>query len=115
MFMSSPVLGADLLIGLSPKQKGQVFCLDPATGKTLWKSAGRMGDNAALLNAGSVLILLTTEADLIFLKPDARELVPLAKYRVASSPTWAHPAVSGSRILVKDRDSLASFQLMADG
>jgi hypothetical protein len=35
----------------------------------------------------------------------------LAKYRVSESATWAHPALVGSKLLVKDRDALLVFDL----
>ncbi len=55
MYMSSPVLVDDLLYGLSDKRRGQYFCLEATTGKTLWTSEGRQGENAALLNVNGVL------------------------------------------------------------
>ena len=50
--MSTPVLEGRPLYGLSHRKKGQLFCLDAATGKTVWLSEGRQGDNAALVAAG---------------------------------------------------------------
>ncbi len=109
--MNSPVLQGNLLFGLSRRKKGQFFCIDADTGRTLWQSPGRMGENAAILNAGKVLMLLTNDANLIILPPSAKDFVPIAQYTVASTPTWAHPAVIGNRILVKDETTLASLMI----
>ncbi|HEX8139629.1 MAG TPA: PQQ-binding-like beta-propeller repeat protein [Pyrinomonadaceae bacterium] len=109
LYMNSPVLQGNLLFGMSVRRKGQFFAIDADTGKTLWQSAGRMGENVALLNAGQVLLLLTNEAKLIVLSTTAKEYKPLAEYTVAQSETWAHPLVIGSRILVKDETSLTSL------
>ena len=78
-------------------------------GKTLWESSGRMGENAAILNAGDLFLFLTDEAKLFVLKSNATSFAPLKEYEVASSPTWAHPVLLGNRILVKDKTTLAAL------
>src|SRR4030095_12050903 len=107
MYMNSPVASGDYLFGLSHKRKGQFFCLDARTGKTLWISNGREGDNAAIVAAGSFLFLLTEGSDLLVTKNSPAQYEVLKKYTVAESPTWAHPVVMGKGILIKDRTTLA--------
>jgi outer membrane protein assembly factor BamB len=109
LYLSTPVLQGNLLVGMTARNKGQVFAIDADTGKTLWQSAGRMGENMALLNAGKVLLLLTNDARLVVLPSNAKEYKPVAEYTVASSPTWAHPVVMGNRILVKDETTLTAL------
>jgi outer membrane protein assembly factor BamB len=111
MYMNSPVLLGNLLFGLSHRNKGQYFCLDAASGKTLWTGDGRQGENAAMLLAGDLILSLTNDADLTVLPATAKLPQHVAKYRVADSPTWAHPVVSGNRILVKDVQWLALWSL----
>jgi outer membrane protein assembly factor BamB len=43
MYMNSPVLKGNLVFGFSHKHRGQCFCLDAASGKTLWLGDGRLG------------------------------------------------------------------------
>ncbi|MBI4605906.1 MAG: PQQ-like beta-propeller repeat protein [Planctomycetes bacterium] len=111
MFMSTPVLHGGTLFGMSQRQKGHLFALDPSSGKTLWKGPGRLGDNASILSAGEVLVVLTEGADLLFLKPKDSELVTVKQYKVAPSATWAHAVLAGDRILVKDRTALRALEL----
>ncbi len=112
LFFSSPVLQGNTLFGFSVLKKGQFFAMDADTGKTLWQSPGRMGDNAALLNlGGKVLLLLTNEANLIVLPVNTKEYAPAAQYTVANSPTWAHPVIIGNRILIKDETTLRSLKI----
>jgi hypothetical protein len=106
-YMSTPVLESGRLYGLSHRKKGQLFCLDAATGRTVWLSEGRQGDNAALVAGGGWVLALTTEADLLVLPTKGDAFAPARRYRVASSPTWAHPVATDDGVLVKDRDSLA--------
>mgnify|MGYP002624239840 CR=1 FL=1 len=110
MYMSSPVLVGDLLFGLSHFNKGQFFCLDAGSGKVLWLSEGRQGQNASIVKSGDFLLCLTTEAVLSVAKADSAAFQPVKSYRVAGSPTWATPVYFENKILLKDRDSLMLLQ-----
>jgi outer membrane protein assembly factor BamB len=107
MYMSSPVLTGDLLFGFSERKRGQFFCLRPGDGATLWSSDGRQGDNAAVVAAGSVWLILTSDANLIVARQNDKAFEPLRNYSVADSPTWAHPVVMAHGILIKDATNLA--------
>ena len=52
------------------------------------------------------MLAQTDEGELVVFDPSADQFRILARYKVADKPTWAHPAVVGRQILVKDRDSL---------
>jgi outer membrane protein assembly factor BamB len=101
----TPVLKGGRLYGLS--QAGRYFCIDATTGKTLWAdSAGMRGAFGSIVDAGSVLVGLTAQANLVVFDASDTGYTELAKYKVASSETYAHPVLSGSRIFVKDQDSV---------
>lgn len=110
LYMSSPVADGETLFGFSHRQKGQLFALDLTTGKTLWTSDGRLGDNASLVRTGKVLWALTTQGDLIVFKASEKQFEPLAHYRVAETPTWAHPVFLPAGVLVKDETKLTLWQ-----
>jgi len=110
-YLSTPVLDGGKLYGLSHRKKGQFFCLDAATGKTLWLSEGRQGDNAAILAGGGALFLLNTDGAMIVAARDAPAFKPLRTWKVAESATWAHPALVEGIVLVKDVDTLALWRL----
>ena len=110
-YLSTPVLDGGKLYGLSHRKKGQYFCLDAATGKTLWLSEGRQGENAAILAGGGALFLLSTDGAMIVAARDAPVFKPLRTWRVAESATWAHPALLEGIVLVKDVDTLALWRL----
>ncbi len=111
MYMNSPVAGGDLLFGFAHRNKGQFFCLDARTGLTLWTSPGRQGENASIVQAGDLLLLLTNDAELIIAKATAKGFEPVRRYSVAQSPTWAHPILIGHRILIKDADTLSLWSV----
>jgi outer membrane protein assembly factor BamB len=106
MYMSSPVLSGNLMFGFSHKNKGQFFCLDANTGKTQWVSDPRQGDNAAILQMGQRLLLLKDDGELIVAPLSAKGFEPMRRYKVADSPTWAHPLVLEKGIVIKDADSI---------
>jgi outer membrane protein assembly factor BamB len=107
MYMSSPVVSGDRLFGFSERKHGQFFCLRPSDGKPLWTSDGRQADSAAIVAASSVILILTSDANLIVARQNDKSFEPLRKYSVADSPTWAHPVVMGHGILIKDATNLA--------
>jgi len=110
-YLSTPVLDGGRLYGLAHRKKGQWFCVDAASGKTLWLSDGRQAENAAILAGAGVLFLLDTDASMTVAAADATGFRPLRKWSVASSATWAHPVVLDSGILVKDVDTLAFLRM----
>jgi len=106
MYMNSPALKGELLFGFSHKNRGQFFCLDAATGKTLWLGEARQGENASLVLAGGFLVSLTNDADLAVSAVSPGGMEPVRKYKAAESPTWAHPVLTGRGVLVKDEKAL---------
>ena len=107
MYMNSPVVAGERLYGLSNRNKGEFFCLNARDGAALWTSPGRQGDNAAIVDAGPVLLALTTDAELIVIRKNPKAFEVVRKYTVADSPTWAHPVLVGNDILIKDATTLA--------
>ncbi len=111
LYMSSAVTDGELLFGFSHRQKGQLFAVDLTTGKTLWTSEGRLGDNAALVETGPLLWALTTTGDLIVFRASDKQFEPLARYKVAETATWAHPVIFPNAVLVKDELNLTYWQI----
>jgi outer membrane protein assembly factor BamB len=106
-YMSTPVVVDDRLVGMSNRRRGHFVALDAKTGDSLWESAGRMGDNAALVLLGSSILALTNEGELLVLGAEASSFAPVRRYTVAESPTWAHPVPTSGGILIKDDSSLS--------
>jgi outer membrane protein assembly factor BamB len=113
MYMSSPVLANGRVLGLSHKKKGQYFALDPATGRLEWASAGAQGENAAFLLVGDSVLVLQGDGTLLVLRGDATSFAPARTYRVAGTPTFAHPVPAGGGLLIKDESGLSLHALPA--
>jgi len=63
-YLSTPVLDGGRMFGFSHRKKGQWFCVDAASGKTLWLSDGRQAENGAILAGAGVLFLLDTDGSM---------------------------------------------------
>ena len=113
LYMDSPVLVGDHLYFRSNKRAGTFVCLDPATGEVVWQGPGRWAAYASVIAVDDRLLVLTDEAELKVIAADPSGYRELASWEVADSTTWAHVALSGSRVLVKDEEHLAVFDLAA--
>ncbi len=103
---NTPVLRDGLLFGLS--DAGNLFCINAQTGQTAWKDAtGRdKGGFGPVISAGSCLMALPSNAELIVFKPSDAEYSEVAKIKVSETAVYAHPVVAGNRIYVKDQDNV---------
>ena len=106
MFMSSPILIGGTLYGLTHRGRGQFVAVDAATGKTLWTTQGREGENASLLGNQSWLLAATTDGNLIVARSNPQKFEEVQRYQIAQSALWAHPAVAGRSFLIKDVDKV---------
>ena len=106
MFMSSPVLIGETIYGLTMRSKGQFVAIDAASGKTLWNTQGREGESASILGNRSWLLASTTDGNLVVARANPQKYEEVRRYQIAESAVWAHPAVTGSSIIVKDVDKV---------
>lgn len=106
----TPVLKEGFLYGLS--DGGKFYCMNVKTGKTAWTEAnGAHGNFGSILDAGSVLVALTPKSNLIVFQPNDKEFTQVASMKVADTPTYAQPLLSGDRLFVEDEDSVALLTL----
>ncbi len=116
---NTPVLKGGLLYGLTAAPGGRragqgptsIFCLKTADGTVLWTDGAKHGQCGTILDAGSVLLALTSDGELLVFKPSDKKYEELARYKVADSETWAPPVVAGNRVFVKDKDSLTLWTI----
>jgi outer membrane protein assembly factor BamB len=107
MRFSSPVRKGNLIFGFSNRNSGIFFCVDAESGKTLWTSDPRQGDNAVVLISGELLFLLKDNAELIIARASGKSFEPLHRYEVADSATYANPLMLAKGIVVKDNTTLS--------
>ncbi len=108
---NTPVLHKGFLFGVS--DRSIPFCINAADGTTAWKADAPQGRKgfATLVDAGPVLFVLPDTSTLIILKPDTTAYTELTRYKVADAPTYTFPIVSGSRIFIRDTNTLTLYSL----
>jgi outer membrane protein assembly factor BamB len=101
----TPVLKNGLLFGIS--SRNFLFCLNAETGKTAWidRVRGERG-YGAVVDAGPVLLVLTTNGQLLVCEPSEKQFKKVASYKVAEDDTYAYPVAAGNRLYIKDLDSV---------
>jgi outer membrane protein assembly factor BamB len=105
--LSNGAIVRDALFGLSSVGSGTYVIVDLKSGKVLWSGEPRAANNAAMLTAGDLVLILENDGELIVADGTKTSgLTPIKRYKVSDTPTWGAPAVSGNRILVKDESTV---------
>jgi len=106
------VIVGDAYFSLSGKSGGMFMFLDARTGALLWKGEPRTAENAAIARAGNLLFALKDDGELIVADgTNPTGFVPLRRYQLSDSATWAQPAISGNRVFVKGVSTLALWTI----
>ncbi|MBN2410042.1 PQQ-binding-like beta-propeller repeat protein [candidate division KSB1 bacterium] len=107
---NTPVLKDGLLYGLE-KNRGFLYAIDAKTGQTAWTDSVQHNRFGSIVDAGTVLMALSAESQLIVFKPDPGKYNELALYKVSDTPVYAHPVIAGNRVYIKDEDTLALWTI----
>jgi outer membrane protein assembly factor BamB len=73
------------------------------------RGGGGRGGYGSIVDAGSVLMVLTPAAELVVFEPSESEFKVLARYKVSGTPIYAHPVPSDNRIYVKDQENVTLY------
>ena len=93
---NTPVLKDGFLFGLS--KRGRLFCINADTGQTAWADETSHRNFGALLDAGSVILALTSDPDFIVFNPNETKYEEIAQIKVADTPVYTHPVITGNTI-----------------
>ena len=97
--------------GLLYCYNNQLLCIDAKTGATCWTDTVKRGNNAAIVDAGPILVATCVNSELVVFKPDGKQYTELARIKIGGSEIWAHPVLGGNKIFVRDADNVALFTL----
>ena len=108
---NTSVLKEGLLFGLS--DRSNLFCINAQTGQTAWADATAHGSRGfgAIVDAGSCLVVLANDSELIIFKPDGKAYGEIRSYKVAGTPTYAHPVIAGNRVFIKDEEAVTMWTI----
>jgi len=106
-YMSSPVVIADhayLHMG-----NGRFTCIDLKTGTRVWTSDS-FGKYVSLVAQGDRILALDERGILLLIKADPKGFQLLDQRKVAAEDTWAHLAVCGEEVFVRELRALSVFR-----
>ncbi|MDB5307020.1 MAG: hypothetical protein JWO38_1222 [Gemmataceae bacterium] len=109
-YLTTPVVFADHLLGYDTRTN-RLVCVALETGVTAWTSPRVPGKYHSIVLAGDVALVLNSEGTLFVVKVSPKEYTELAKWKVAEKGTWAHLAVAGNRLYVKDKEYLYCYEV----
>ncbi|MBN1419372.1 MAG: PQQ-binding-like beta-propeller repeat protein [Planctomycetes bacterium] len=100
VYMSTPVIAGGAYFALEHKT-GKLFCLTLDDGALAWKT-GDFGDYASLVVAGDRILILDAGGRLTVIEATAKAYREIASIRASDAAVWAHLAVAGSRLYIRD-------------
>ncbi|WP_437229604.1 PQQ-binding-like beta-propeller repeat protein [Planctomicrobium sp. SH661] len=110
---TSPVFYEGYLYGID---EGILVCLDPATGKRLWKGGkeglrGRYNHGQLLLTNGQILAL-TEQGEAVLIQPDPKKLIEVASMRVLpEGKNWNPLMLCRGKLYVRNAAEMACYDL----
>jgi outer membrane protein assembly factor BamB len=104
---STPLLKDGFLYGLSSQSR--LFCINASSGQTAWLDNTALQNFGSIVDAGFVIVALTSNSNFVVLKPDGQKYSQVALLKLTETPIYAHPILSGNRIFIKDNESLTLF------
>jgi outer membrane protein assembly factor BamB len=106
--MTTPVVVADHAYFLGKDRKA--ICVDLKTGKETWRSDRAFSDYWSLVANGDKLLALDSKGKLLLLKANPAEFEVLGEAVVSKAETWAHLAVCGDEVIVRDLNALTVYR-----
>jgi outer membrane protein assembly factor BamB len=103
---NSSVLYNGFVYGLD---EGILSCLDVNTGERKWKG-GRYGYGQVLLASGH-LIVISDSGELALVKASPDQYSELARFSALQGKTWNYPAIADGRLLVRNANEMASYDI----
>lgn len=106
-YMSTPVvIDGHIYTHLKNQRFG---CIDLATGKERWVTTP-FGKYWSLVAQGQKILALDEQGDLFLINANPEKFELLGQRHVSDSPTWAHLAVCGGEVFVRDLKGLAAYR-----
>jgi outer membrane protein assembly factor BamB len=91
--------------------EGILTCVDVNTGERKWKG-GRYGYGQVLLATGH-LIITTENGELVLVKATPAQHSEVARFQAINGKTWNYPAIAGGKLLVRNANEMAAFNIAA--
>jgi hypothetical protein len=109
-YMSSPVvINAHAYLHL---QNQRFTCIDLKTGERTWTSKA-FGKYCSLVAQEDRILALDQKGSLLIIRANPKEFELLDEMKVSDQETWAHLAVSGDGLFIRELNALAVYRWQA--
>ncbi len=105
-YMSTPVVIEGHIYSHLKNQR--FACIDLATGTERWITTP-FGKYWSLVAQGKKILALDEKGDLLLINANPEKFELLGQRHISDSPTWAHLAVCGDQIFVRDLEGLTAY------
>jgi len=106
-YMSSPVIiNGHAYLHL---QNRCISCIDLETGKEKWKSP-RFGQYSSMIAQGDKILALDQKGKLLLIKANPEKFELISERKVSNQETWAHLAISGNQIFIRELKAISMFE-----
>lgn len=106
-YMSTPVvIGGHVYLHL---QNQRFTCIDLKTGGRTWTSNG-YGKYCSLVAQGDRILALDQRGVLLLIKANPKEFELIDQMKISDEETWAHLAVSGDELFIREKNALAVYR-----
>ena len=105
---STPILHeGKIYAGTDP---GNLVCLDPKTGKSLWRHGGFQKGGIVIVD-GTIIAMNGKDGDLIMaeLKPDAYK--ELGRLKPLGGQSWTAPILANGKLIIRNKQELGCYDL----
>lgn len=106
-YMSSPLLVGDTVY--QHLGSGRLTAIDLRTGEGLWTTTP-FGKYWSLVRNGDRVLALDSGGELIYWRADPAEFQLVDRKEIADQSTWAHLAVAGDQIFVRELNALSVWR-----
>ncbi len=90
-------------------QNGRFTCVDLETGERTWTSKPE-GKYASLVAQGNQILALNSTGKLLLFEANPEQFTLLGEATVSDEETWAHLAISGNQVFVREQGGLAAYR-----
>jgi outer membrane protein assembly factor BamB len=112
-YMSTPVVIN--VVAYEHLKSQRMMAIEVETGRELWTASEGFGKYASLVAQGDRILALDQRGLLNLLRANPKQFELLDKRRLNDSESWAHLAVAGSDLFVRELNALAAYHWTTPG
>jgi hypothetical protein len=90
-------------------RNNRLACADLKSGEIGWTTSEKFTNYASLVTNRDRILALDSEGTLHLIAADPKEFRRLAEREIADAETWAHLAVVGNEVFIREQQAITAF------